>query len=57
MFGTLLKESEFSKKFTWDELQDFAKSSTNPDNLLQKEFVDLVAKARKLYGSGKRKKP
>ncbi|HEX8277895.1 MAG TPA: von Willebrand factor type A domain-containing protein, partial [Segetibacter sp.] len=57
MFGTLLKESSFSKNFTWEALHNLAASSANPDNLLQKEFVDLVAKAKKLYPSSRRRKP
>lgn len=49
MFGSLLKQSEFSKDFSWDELYDLAIATTGQGNLLQKEFVDLIAKAKKMY--------
>ena len=47
MFGTLLKQSEFAKDFTWDELSGLAISSTTPGNLLQHELVELIGKAKK----------
>lgn len=56
MFGTLLKQSEFSNDYSWDELYNLAASSANPNDLLQKEFVDLIGKAKKLYASHKKRK-
>ena len=56
MFGSLLKQSDYSRDFTWDDLQLLAVSSANPKNLLQAEFVDLVGKAKKLYPNSRRRK-
>ena len=56
MFGTLLKQSDYSRNFTWDDLLILAAASANPRNLLQMEFVDLVGKAKKLYPNSRRKK-
>ena len=56
MFGGLLKQSEVSKAYTWDEVYSLATSSANPKDLLQKEFVDLIGKAKKIFAkSGKKK--
>ncbi|MCW3107006.1 MAG: hypothetical protein JWQ09_1512, partial [Segetibacter sp.] len=53
---TLLKQSEFSNAFSWDELYNLAASSANPNDLLQKEFLELIAKAKKIYPGGKKRK-
>lgn len=55
MFGTLLKQSQFANTFSWDNLYSLAATSANTKDLLQKEFLDLVGKAKKLC-SGKKKK-
>jgi Ca-activated chloride channel family protein len=56
LFGSMLKQSKFTKNVPWDQLTELATSSANPNDLLQKEFVDLVGKAKKLYPSVKKKK-
>lgn len=56
MFGTLLKQSEFSNTYSWDDLYNIANSSANRKDLLQIEFVDLISKAKKLYPKTNKKK-
>jgi Ca-activated chloride channel family protein len=56
MFGTLLKQSEFAKEFSWDDLHNIASASVTPGNLIQKEFIDLIVKAKKLYPNKVRRK-
>jgi len=56
LFGTLLKESQFSNGLSWDDLHVLATSSANKNNLLQKEFVDLIGKAKKIYSKTSLKK-
>ncbi len=56
MFGTLLKQSDYSRDFTWDDLLVLSAASANQKSLLQMEFVDLVVKAKKLYPNSRRKK-
>lgn len=56
MFGTLLKQSEFSNSFSWDDLSNLAASSANKKDLLQMEFIDLIGKAKKLYPKTTKKK-
>ncbi len=49
MFGMVLKHSQFSKGFTWDELYSLASTSAHRGNRLEMEFVNLIAKAKKIY--------
>jgi Ca-activated chloride channel family protein len=56
LFGMMLKQSQYVQGVSWEELYKIAASSANPANLLQKEFVDLIAKARKMYPTLKKKK-
>lgn len=56
MFGTLLKQSEYARDFGWDDLLQLATSSAKPGNLVHAEFVELIAKAKKLYPNKVRKK-
>lgn len=55
MFGSLLRGSKFVKEGSWTEVLNLAKPVADPTNYSQKEFLDLVEMAKKLYGK-KRKK-
>jgi Ca-activated chloride channel family protein len=56
MFGELLKQSGFAKKYTWDDVMALAKTAVNRNDYLQAEFLDLIEKARKIYTDGKKKR-
>lgn len=58
MFGMKLRQSKYlqSKTGDWNKLESMALSSYNANDYLQKEFVSLVANARKLYDKSKKKK-
>lgn len=56
MFGGLLKHSEVWKNYTWDDILNIAKPVTNPNEYIQQEFLELVEKAKTIYGTVKRKK-
>jgi Ca-activated chloride channel family protein len=56
LFGSLLKQSRFVKDVSWDELQVLARSSVNPANHYQQEFMELIDKAIKVYRPVKKKK-
>jgi Ca-activated chloride channel homolog len=49
MFGELLRKSEYVKEINWKDTIDLAHHSQNPKDALQKEFIQLVEKARKIY--------
>jgi len=56
MFGELLKQSEYAKKFSWNDVEALAKTAINIQDYSQAEFLTLIQKAKKIYGTGKKKK-
>lgn len=56
MFASLLKQSKYSKLYTWNDAIILAHQTHNPQDPLQKEFVGMIEKAKKIY-SKIRKKP
>jgi Ca-activated chloride channel homolog len=56
MFGTLLKESPYSRQMTWNEALIAADRSFNAEDAVQKEFIAIMARAKKIYSKTKRKK-
>jgi len=56
LFGGLLRKSVYTQKATWDELALIAKSSYDPNDASQTEYLDLIDKAKKLYHKEKKKK-
>ncbi|HVF80354.1 MAG TPA: YfbK domain-containing protein, partial [Flavisolibacter sp.] len=55
MFGSLLRNSKYVKNVSWGDVIDIAKPAADMSNFSQKEFLDLVEQAKKMYGK-KRKK-
>ncbi|HVF80937.1 MAG TPA: von Willebrand factor type A domain-containing protein [Flavisolibacter sp.] len=55
MFGSLLRNSKYVKNVSWGDVVDIAKPAADMSNFSQKEFLDLVEQAKKMYGK-KRKK-
>jgi len=55
MFGSLLRNSKHVKGITWSDITNIAKPAADLTNYSQKEFLELVELAKKLYGK-KRKK-
>ena len=55
MFGSLLRGSKYVKDVSWSDVTNLAKPVVDLNNYSQKEFLDLLELAKKLYGK-KRKK-
>lgn len=55
MFGSLLRSSKHVKDITWSDIIDVAKPAVDSNNYSQREFLELVEMAKKVYGK-KRKK-
>jgi Ca-activated chloride channel homolog len=55
MFGSLLKESPFAKQITWNETAIAANESYDKTDPVQKEFVTIVEKAKKIYSKKKKR--
>ena len=49
MFGMKLKDSDYSKTISWRSLQKLAYGCFNKDRYIDKEFLTLIAKAKKMY--------
>ncbi len=56
MFGELLKQSDFAKHYTWNDVSLLSKNAIDPQDYSQAEFLNILEKAKKIYGSGKKKK-
>ena len=56
MFGTLLKESVYAKPITWNETLIAANESYDRLDPVQKEFITIIEKAKKIYSRGKRRR-
>jgi Ca-activated chloride channel homolog len=56
MFGLLLKQSAIAKNINWNDIVTIAAQSSQPNNLPQQEFINLVQHAKILYSKQKRKK-
>jgi len=55
MFGLKVKQSKYIKGVDWIDIETIALNNYDPKSYLQTEFLQLIAKAKKLY-AGKRKK-
>ncbi len=56
MFALKLKQSPYIKEADWDDIESIAAKSADPSNYLQQEFLQLIAKAKKVYNAKKGKK-
>lgn len=56
MFGSLLRNSPFTKNVTWNDMISLASQSANKNNVLQQEFVVMIEKAKDLYSKKKKKR-
>ncbi len=57
MFGELLKNSKFTQQLSWDDVIELASHSYDANEPSQKEFLDLVNQAKRIYAKEKKKKP
>jgi Ca-activated chloride channel family protein len=55
-FSMLLKNSPYAKAISWSDAIILASESHNVNDPVQKEFITLVEKAKKIYGKGKKKR-
>lgn len=56
MFGGLLKKSKYFKNISWYDAMNIASQSYNPKDLVQKEMIDLIEKARRIYSKEKKRR-
>ncbi len=56
MFGSLLKESAYSKKMSWTDTIIIAHESYDQQDPVQKEFVTIIEKGKKIYARNRKKR-
>lgn len=56
LFGELLRKSEYVKNISWDTLVSFANTQLNRSNIYQREFYELLLKAKDIYTKKKKKR-
>ena len=56
LFGLKLRQSKYINKADWESVELMANNSYNANEYLQKEFVQLVGTAKKMYSSPKKRK-
>ena len=56
MFTALLKESKYVRRINWSDVMEVASQAHNPNDGLQKEFLQIIEKSRKIYGRYRRKR-
>ncbi len=56
MFGSLLRQSTFTRNIDWNDVLLLAIASASPNDQLQKEFISLVEHAKVIYSRGKKKR-
>ncbi len=55
-FALLLKNSPYVKNISWTDVLILANESYNVNDSVQKEFITLIEKAKKIYGKGKKRR-
>jgi Ca-activated chloride channel family protein len=56
MFGTLLKESQYARQMNWNETIIAANESYDHSDPVQRDFVPMIEKAKKIYSKKKRRR-
>lgn len=56
MFGSLLKQSDYAKKYNWDDVVYLIDKIASPDDVLLQELRALCVKAKLVYNNGRKKK-
>lgn len=56
LFGGLLKRSKFIRQADWKDAIEMAEQSSDPADGVQREFIALMEKARKIYGRNKHRR-
>ncbi len=54
LFGSLLRDSEFTKSVSWNTALELAMQSVDMTNASQKELLGLIQEAKKIYSKRKR---
>jgi Ca-activated chloride channel family protein len=56
MFGSLLKESAYTKRISWNDPIILANESFDSNDAIQKEFIAIIEKAKRIYSRRKKRR-
>jgi len=56
IFGELLKKSKFMQQVNWDDDMQLAMECVDQNDIIQKEFLTLIDKAKRIYAKEKKRK-
>jgi Ca-activated chloride channel family protein len=56
MFAALLKDSKYTRNYSWSDVIKLATESEDPQDAIQQEFITIIEKAKKIYGKVRKKK-
>jgi len=56
LFGSLVKNSKYTRRVNFSDAYELASQSYNANDAIQKEFITLIEKAKKIYSKGKKRK-
>ena len=56
LFGSLVKNSKYTRRVNFTDAWLLANQSYNSNDAVQKEFLTLIEKAKKIYSRGKKRK-
>jgi Ca-activated chloride channel family protein len=56
MFAALVKDSKYARTYGWTEVIKLATESADPQDVIQQEFIEIIEKAKKVYGREKKRK-
>ena len=56
MFASLLKESHHAKNISWNDAVMLANDACNPNDAIQKEYIEMIGKAKKIYAKARKRK-
>lgn len=56
IFASLLKDSKYARHTTWNDAAIIAANACDSRDALQKEFIEMIGKAKKIYTKNKRRK-
>jgi Ca-activated chloride channel family protein len=56
MFAALLKDSKYARTYSWGDVIKLATESIDPQDAIQKEFITIIEKAKKIYGRERKKR-
>jgi Ca-activated chloride channel family protein len=56
MFAALLKDSKYTHTYSWGEVMKLATDSLDAQDAVQKEFITIIEKAKKIYSKQRKRK-